>query len=166
MDSLTSTEAAMTDSHSKLHSPTLPASGTESGALSLDQLHGQPVVVYFYPKDNTPGCTRQGEGFRDHHADFAALGCRIVGVSRDSLASHEKFAGKYALPFPLIADADEILCRQFDVIKEKNMYGKKVMGVERSTFLYDAKGKLVREWRKVKVPGHVEEVLEAVRQLA
>lgn len=156
----------MTETYSKLHSPSLPASGTESGTLSLDELRGQPVVVYFYPKDNTPGCTRQGEGFRDHHADFAAQGCRIVGVSRDSLASHEKFAAKYDFPFPLIADADEVLCAQFDVIKEKNMYGKKVMGVERSTFLYDAEGKLVREWRKVKVPGHVEEVLEAVGQLA
>lgn len=156
----------MTNAYSKLQSPALPASGTESGTLSLDELRSQPAVVYFYPKDNTPGCTRQGEGFRDHHAEFAKQGCRIVGISRDSLASHEKFAGKYDLPFPLIADADEVLCAQFDVIKEKNMYGKKVMGVERSTFLYDAKGELVREWRKVKVPGHVEEVLEAVQKLA
>lgn len=155
----------MTTAYSQLQSPALPASGTESGSLSLDELRGQPAVVYFYPKDNTPGCTRQGEGFRDHQAEFARHGCRIVGVSRDSLASHEKFAGKYDLPFPLIADADEVLCAQFDVIKEKNMYGKKVMGVERSTFLYDAKGELVREWRKVKVPGHVEEVLEALRKL-
>lgn len=156
----------MTDTYSDLRSPPLPASGVESGQLSLDDLRGQPVVVYFYPRDNTPGCTRQGEGFRDQHEAFAGLGCRIVGVSRDSLASHEKFAAKYEFPFPLIADTDEVLCRQFDVIKEKNMYGKKVMGVERSTFLFDADGKLCREWRKVKVPGHVEEVLEAVAALA
>ncbi len=156
----------MSNTYSKLQSPALPATGTESGELSLAELQGAPVVVYFYPRDNTPGCTRQGEGFRDHHDAFAEHDCRIVGVSRDSLASHEKFAAKYQFPFPLIADPDETLCRQFDVIKEKNMYGKKVMGVERSTFLYDAKGELVREWRKVKVPGHVEEVLEAVQQLA
>ncbi len=156
----------MSNTYSKLQSPALPATGTESGELSLAELQGAPVVVYFYPRDNTPGCTRQGEGFRDRHDAFAEHDCRIVGVSRDSLASHEKFAAKYQFPFPLIADPDETLCRQFDVIKEKNMYGKKVMGVERSTFLYDAKGELVREWRKVKVPGHVEEVLEAVQQLA
>ena len=156
----------MSNAYSTLQSPALPASGTESGQLSLSDLRGQPVVVYFYPRDNTPGCTRQGEGFRDHHEAFAEHGCRIVGISRDSLASHEKFAAKYQFPFPLIADPDETLCRQFDVIKEKNMYGKKVMGVERSTFLFDRSGQLVREWRKVKVPGHVEEVLEAVAKLS
>ncbi|NBB93461.1 MAG: redoxin domain-containing protein, partial [Gammaproteobacteria bacterium] len=133
--------------------------------IRLDAFVGQPLVVYFYPRDNTPGCTKEGEAFRDHHDAFAELGCRIVGVSRDSLASHEKFAQKYGFPFPLIADTDESLCRHFDVIKEKNMYGKKVLGVERSTFLFDADGRLVREWRKVRVPGHVEEVLEAVRAL-
>ncbi len=157
---------AMSNAYSKLQSPALPATGTESGQLSLSDLQGQAVVVYFYPRDNTPGCTKQGEGFRDHHEAFADHNCLIVGVSRDSLASHEKFAAKYQFPFPLIADPDETLCRQFDVIKEKNMYGKKVMGVERSTFLFDRNGRLVREWRKVKVPGHVEEVLEAVTQLS
>jgi len=156
----------MSDAYSVLQSPALPASATESGQLSLDELRGQPVVIYFYPRDNTPGCTRQGQDFRDHHEAFTRHGCRIVGVSRDSLASHEKFAAKYQFPFPLIADADETLCRQFDVIKEKSMYGKKVIGVERSTFLFDAKGQLAREWRKVKVPGHVEEVLEAVTKLS
>ncbi len=156
----------MSDAYSKLQSPSLPASGTDSGQLSLGDWRGQPVLVYFYPRDNTPGCTQQGEGFRDHYAAFAAHGCRIVGVSRDSLPSHEKFAAKYRFPFPLIADTDEILCRQFGVIQEKNMYGKKVMGVERSTFLFNAEGQLVREWRKVKVPGHVETVLQAVAELS
>ncbi|TVS10115.1 MAG: peroxiredoxin [Wenzhouxiangella sp.] len=153
----------MTDTCSDLQSPALPA--TREGELSLSDLRGQPVVVYFYPRDNTPGCTRQGEGFRDHYEAFREHGCHVVGVSRDSLASHEKFSAKYDFPFPLIADPDEVLCRQFDVIKEKNMYGKKVMGIERSTFLFDADGRLVREWRKVKVPGHVEEVLAAVSEL-
>lgn len=146
-----------------LTSPTLEATGGES--IRLDDFVGQPVVIYFYPRDNTPGCTKEGEAFRDLHEEFTQLGCRILGVSRDSLNSHEKFAQKYGFPFPLIADPDETLCRQFDVIKEKNMYGKKVMGIERSTFLFDADGKLVREWRKVRVPGHAEDVLEAVREL-
>ncbi|WP_240451126.1 peroxiredoxin [Wenzhouxiangella sp. XN201] len=142
-----------------------PLEATGNQALRLDDLVGQPAVIYFYPRDNTPGCTKEGEAFRDHYEAFQALGCQIVGVSRDSLKSHEKFAEKYGFPFPLVADPDESLCRQFDVIKEKNMYGKKVMGIERSTFLFDRKGQLVREWRKVRVPGHVEEVLEAVREL-
>ena len=146
-----------------LESPPLPA--TVAGTLSLDNLSGQPVVVYFYPRDNTPGCTQQGQGFRDRYADFKAHDCEIVGVSRDTLASHEKFAGKFEFPFPLIADTDEILCRQFEVIKEKNMYGKKVLGIERSTFLFNRDGQLVQEWRKVKVPGHVEAVLAAVAEL-
>lgn len=141
----------------------LPASGERE--LALADFKGKPVVVYFYPRDNTPGCTKQGEGFRDHYPEFQAAGCEIIGISRDSAASHDKFAAKYDFPFPLLADTDESLCRAFDVIKEKNMYGKKVMGIERSTFLFDAKGKLVREWRKVRVPGHVEEVLAAVREL-
>jgi len=153
----------MTESDIALTSPLLEATGGQ--ALSLDDLVGSPVVIYFYPRDNTPGCTREGEAFRDHHAEFERLGCRIVGVSRDSLASHEKFAAKHDFPFPLLADGEETLCRHFDVIREKNMYGRKVMGIERSTFLFDADGRLVREWRKVRVPGHVEAVLEAVREL-
>lgn len=153
----------MNQTRIQLPSETLPASG--SGEINLAELTGQPLVVYFYPRDNTPGCTREGQDFRDHHEKFDKLGCRIVGVSRDTLSSHEKFAAKHEFPFPLVADQDEILCRHFDVIKEKNMYGRKVMGIERSTFLFDADGNLVNEWRKVKVPGHVEEVLEAVREL-
>ncbi len=154
----------MTSSDITLSSPALAA--TIHGEVSLQDFHGKPLVLYFYPRDNTPGCTKQGQGFRDLHDEFRKLDCVILGVSRDQLASHEKFAAKHDFPFSLIADPDEILCRQFDVIKEKNMYGKKVMGIERSTFLFDANGQLVREWRKVRVPGHVEEVLEAVRELA
>ncbi|MGY6588733.1 MAG: peroxiredoxin [Wenzhouxiangella sp.] len=141
----------------------LPATGGKE--LSLADLAGKPLVVYFYPRDNTPGCTKQGQGFRDLYDRFQAADCQIVGVSRDTLASHEKFAEKQAFPFPLLADTDETLCQAFDVIKEKNMYGKKVMGIERSTFLFDANGKQVQEWRKVRVPGHVEAVLEAVEAL-
>ena len=146
-----------------ISSPELPATGEQT--LSIQAFRGNPLVVYFYPKDNTPGCTRESQDFRDRHADFAAAGCAIVGVSRDSVKSHENFSAKYEFPFPLISDADEELCRLFDVIKEKNMYGRKVMGVERSTFLLDADGRIAKEWRKVKVPGHVDEVLEAVRAL-
>jgi len=154
----------MSESSIELSSEPLEATGGET--LRLDDFVGQPLVIYFYPRDNTPGCTQEGEAFRDHHEAFEQIGCRILGVSRDSLKSHEKFAEKHQFPFPLIADSDETLCRQFDVIKEKNMYGKKVMGIERSTFLFDAGGRLVREWRKVRVPGHVEAVLEAARELA
>lgn len=154
----------MTRTAIELTSPRLDATGGRK--LALDDFLGTPLVIYFYPRDNTPGCTREGEAFRDHHDQFESLGCRIVGVSRDTLKSHEKFAEKHDFPFPLIADPDEQLCRHFDVIKEKNMYGKKVMGIERSTFLFDADGRLVREWRKVRVPGHVEDVLEAVRELS
>ncbi len=154
----------MNQSALQLSSPPLPA--TIHGDVSLEEFAGKPLVLYFYPRDNTPGCTKQGQGFRDLYDQFQEHGCQIVGVSRDKLATHQKFADKHEFPFPLIADPDETLCRQFDVIKEKNMYGKKVMGIERSTFLFDADGKLVREWRKVRVPGHVEEVLEAVRQLS
>jgi len=148
----------------KLSSQPLEATGGRP--IRLDDLLGKPVVIYFYPRDNTPGCTREGEGFRDHYEAFSEHDCQIVGVSRDSLASHRKFADKYRFPFPLIADPDEVLCRQFDVIREKNMYGRKVLGIERSTFLFDAAGRLVQEWRKVRVPGHVEDVLEAVRGLS
>ena len=138
---------------------------TPDGEIDLAGLQGKSLGLYFYPRDSTPGCTREGEGFRDHYQSFREHGCEIVGVSRDTLASHQKFAAKHDFPFPLIADTDETLCRQFDVIKEKNMYGKKVMGIERSTFLFDANGRLVTEWRKVKVPGHVEAVLSAVQNL-
>ena len=147
----------------KLSKTKLPATGDRE--LCLAEFKGQPLVVYFYPRDNTPGCTRQGQGFRDLYDQFKAAGCEIIGISRDKVTSHEKFAAKHEFPFPLLADTEEKLCGEFDVIKEKNMYGKKVMGIERSTFLFDGNGKLVREWRKVRVPGHVEEVLEAVQAL-
>jgi len=135
------------------------------GTFRLSDHKGRNVVIYFYPRDNTPGCTREGQDFRDNHARFRRNKTVVVGVSRDSLKSHENFKTRQAFPFELISDPDETLCRMFDVIREKNMYGRKVMGIERSTFLIDAKGVLRREWRKVKVPGHVDEVLDAVREL-
>ena len=141
----------------------LPATGDQD--IRLADLKGSNVVLYFYPKDSTPGCTLEGQDFRDQHAKFKRLNTVILGVSRDSLAAHAKFKDKQNFPFELLSDADEKLCRLFDVIKEKNMYGKKVMGIERSTFLIDAAGVLRAEWRKVKVPGHVEEVLAAVKGL-
>lgn len=125
----------------------------------------QPYVLYFYPKDNTPGCTNEAIQFRELHAQFVKLGCAIYGVSRDSLKSHENFKSKMALPFELLSDTDEVACKAFDVIKMKNMYGKKVRGIERSTFVIDAKGKVRREWRGVKVPGHPQEVLEFIKTL-
>lgn len=133
--------------------------------FSLAARRGKPLVLYFYPKDNTPGCTTEAMQFRDLHPDFVAAGCAVVGVSRDSLKSHEGFKAKLGLPFDLIADTDEAVCRLFDVIKSKNMYGKQVLGVERSTFLIDAAGVLRREWRKLKADGHAAEVLAAVRGL-
>ena len=138
---------------------------TSAPKLTSKDLLGTPYVLYFYPKDDTPGCTLEGKDFRDHHADFRKLGVRVIGLSRDSLASHAKFQGKYELPFELASDADEKLCTSFDVIKNKNMYGKKVRGIERSTFLVDAQGVLRREWRKVKVDGHVAEVLAAAAEI-
>lgn len=144
-------------------SPPLPATGGRE--LRLEEFRHKPLVLYFYPRDNTPGCTREGQAFRDRYADFEEHDCAVVGVSRDSLKTHENFSNKHRFPFPLIADTGELLCRQFDVIREKNMYGRKVKGIERSTFLIDTGGRVAREWRNVRVPGHVEEVLEAVRAL-
>ena len=141
----------------------LPATGDKT--LSLKDFKGSNLVLYFYPKDSTPGCTLEGQGFRDLHADFKKAGTAILGVSRDSLKSHENFRNKQKFPFDLLSDGDEALCRQFDVIHEKNMYGRKVLGVVRSTFLIDDKGVLRQEWRKVRVKGHAEEVLEAVNSL-
>lgn len=141
----------------------LPATGEQE--LGLADFKGRKLVLYFYPKDDTPGCTTEGQGFRDHYEVFREAGAEIIGVSRDSVAKHEKFKAKYDFPFELVSDPDETLCNIFNVMREKNMYGRKVMGVERSTFLIDEKGVLRREWRKVKVPGHVEEVLEAVKSL-
>jgi thioredoxin-dependent peroxiredoxin len=126
---------------------------------------GGNLVLYFYPKDMTPGCTTEGQNFRDLHAAFKKAKTQVLGVSRDSCASHQKFRTKEKFPFELLSDADEKLCQLFDVIKEKNMYGKKVFGIERSTFLIDSKGVLAKEWRKVKVDGHAAEVLEAAAAL-
>lgn len=141
------------------------AAATRNKTIKLKELRGQNVVIYFYPKDNTPGCTTEGQDFRDLHAKFRRQDSVILGVSRDSIASHEKFRDKQKLPFDLISDPDEKLCKKFDVIKEKTLYGRKFMGVERSTFLIDATGKLRREWRKVKVKGHAADVLEAIKGL-
>ncbi|MDT8320584.1 MAG: peroxiredoxin [Xanthomonadales bacterium] len=141
----------------------LPATGDK--VLSLEDFNGRNLVLYFYPKDSTPGCTLEGQDFRDAYGRFQEAGTEILGVSRDSLKKHENFKAKQNFPFDLLADEDETLCRQFDVIREKNMYGRKVMGIERSTFLIDGDGILRREWRKVKVKGHVGEVLDAARSL-
>jgi peroxiredoxin Q/BCP len=137
-----------------------------AGSMSLSQLAGGILVLYFYPKDNTPGCTTESRDFALANERFAALGTRVVGVSRDSLASHERFRAKFELPFALVSDPEEALCKLFGVMKMKNMYGKSVRGIERSTFVIDAKGILRKEWRGLKVPGHVEEVLQAVAELA
>lgn len=144
--------------------PDFTAAAT-GGEFTLSTLRGKKVVLYFYPKDNTPGCTTEGLQFRDLYPKFKKAGAEIVGVSRDSLRSHDNFKAKLELPFRLVADTDESLCGLFNVIKMKKMYGKEVRGIERSTFLIDAEGVLRREWRGVKVPGHVDEILEAVQGL-
>ncbi|WP_126220265.1 peroxiredoxin [Burkholderia vietnamiensis] len=141
---------------------TAPATG---GDISLSGLKGRKLVLYFYPKDNTPGCTTEGLQFRDLYPKFTKAGAEVIGVSRDSLRSHNNFKAKLELPFPLISDADEALCTLFDVIKMKKMYGKEVRGIERSTFLIDADGVLRQAWRGIKVPGHVDDVLSAVQAL-
>jgi peroxiredoxin Q/BCP len=135
------------------------------GTFKLSDHRGTTVVLYFYPKDNTPGCTTEGAQFRDAYAQLRAAGAIVVGCSRDSVKSHEGFKAKMEFPFELIADSDEKLCQQFAVIKMKNMYGKQVRGIERSTFVIDGAGTLAQEWRGVKVPGHVDEVLAFVRTL-
>lgn len=139
-----------------------PATG---GEFDLAGQRGKTVVLYFYPKDNTPGCTTEAMNFRDQYADFEAAGTAVFGISRDSLKSHENFKNKLELPFELITDGDEALCSLFDVIKMKKMYGKEVRGIERSTFIIDGKGILRHELRGIKVPNHVDEVLEIVRKL-
>ena len=141
---------------------TLP--GT-SGDVTLSDLRGAPVVLFFYPRDDTSGCTKENEAFTALQDDFAAAGAKVFGISKDSLASHEKFMAKKALTVPLLSDEGTDVCEKFDVWKEKSMYGKKYMGIERSTFLIDAEGRIAQEWRKVKVPGHAEAVLEAVKAL-
>jgi peroxiredoxin Q/BCP len=141
----------------------LPSTGGDSWKLSAAA--GRKLVLYFYPKDNTSGCTREGQAFAELYPQFRKARIEVLGISPDSLASHEKFKAKYDFPFELLADEDKKACTLFDVYKEKSMYGRKYMGVERSTFLIDAEGVLRREWRKVKVPGHAEEVLAAARAL-
>lgn len=145
--------------------PPFQAQATGDAQLSLEMLRGKQVVLYFYPKDNTPGCTTQGQGFRDLHPEFNEANTLIFGVSRDSLRTHENFKAKQAFPFELISDKTEELCQLFDVIKLKKLYGKEYMGVDRSTFLIDRDGVLRQEWRGVKVPGHVEAVLQAAQAL-
>lgn len=142
---------------------TLPATGGVS--FSLSAARGKSLVIYFYPKDNTPGCTMESQQFRDLYAEFKKAKCEVVGISRDSIKSHENFKEKFTLPFALLSDAEEEACEQFGVIKLKNMYGKQVRGIERSTFVLDKNGILRREWRKVKADGHAEEVLEFVQSL-
>ena len=141
----------------------LPATG--GGTFKLSDQRGKTLVVYFYPKDNTPGCTVEGADFRDRHKEFAKAGATVVGVSRDSVKSHEGFKAKMKFPFELLSDADEQACTLFGVMKMKNMYGKKVRGIERSTFVLDGEGVIAREWRGVKVPGHAQEVLDFVKTL-
>jgi peroxiredoxin Q/BCP len=142
--------------------PALTGSTGDGSTLSLASLKGQWVIVYFYPKDSTPGCTTEAQGFRDAYPDFRAKHAQVIGVSRDSVRSHGNFAAKQALPFPLVADTDETWCQAFDVIHEKLLYGKRYPGVVRSTFLIGPDGTLVAEWRNIKVPGHVQAVLEAI----
>jgi len=143
--------------------PEFSAPSTAGGDFSPAEARGKWLVLYFYPKDATPGCTTQAGEFRELHARFARAGAIVVGVSRDSIRSHERFREKESLPFHLLSDVDESVCRRFDVIREKSLYGRKFMGIERSTFLIDGSGVLRREWRKVKVAGHAQEVLEAIR---
>ncbi|MBO9535810.1 peroxiredoxin [Herbaspirillum sp.] len=146
--------------------PDFSASMTGGRDFHLADYKGRNLVLYFYPKDNTPGCTTEGMQFRDLHGEFQRHNTDIFGISRDSLKSHENFKGKLEMPFELISDPDETLCTMFDVMKMKNMYGKQVRGVERSTFVIDGSGKVVKEWRGVKVPAHVDEVLAFIKTIA
>ena len=145
--------------------PDFSAKITGTTPFQLSQFRGKKLVLYFYPKDNTPSCTTESLQFRDLYPKFQQAGSEIIGISRDSIRSHDGFKSKLDLPFELISDADETVCTMFDVIVMKSMYGKKVRGIERSTFIIDAAGKIVKEWRGVKVPGHVDEVLEFVQSL-
>ena len=155
----------MTASVTGLAVPDFEAPATSGETFRLSGHRGKKLVLYFYPKDNTPGCTVEGQNFRDLHGEFSRANTLVFGISRDTLKSHEGFKAKMAFPFELIADTDETVCKMFDVIKMKNMYGKQVRGIERSTFLIDSEGRVAREWRAVKVAGHVDEVLEATRNL-
>jgi peroxiredoxin Q/BCP len=145
--------------------PDFEIASTGNRTFKLSAALGSPLVLYFYPKDNTPGCTTEGQEFRDLHGEFNRRGCTVYGVSRDSIKSHEGFKSKMSFPFDLLSDPDEKVCNLFGVMKMKNMYGKKVRGVERSTFVIDPAGVVRREWRGLKVPGHAREVLEFVKSL-
>ena len=145
--------------------PDFSAQITGTKPFQLSQFRGKKLVLFFYPKDNTPGCTTESLQFRELYPKFQKAGTEIIGISRDSIRSHDGFKSKLDLPFELISDADEMVCTMFDVIVMKSMYGKKVRGIERSTFIIDAAGKIVKEWRGVKVPGHVDDVLEFVQSL-
>lgn len=158
-------EIKMTAAKLNEQAPDFELPATNAKTVKLSALRGKKVVLYFYPKDCTSGCTLEGQNFRDHHAAFLKHHAVIIGVSRDKLSLHEKFKKDQEFPFELVSDTEEKLCRLYDVIKEKTMYGKKVKGIERSTFLIDENGILRKEWRKVKVEGHVEEVLDAVKDL-
>ena len=133
--------------------------------FKLSENKGKNLVFYFYPKDNTPGCTKEGEDFRDNYSVIKKLNTEVIGVSKDSVTSHQKFVQKFNFPFNLISDENEKVCNLFNVIKEKNMYGRKYMGIERSTFLIDTNGKLIKEWRKVRVKGHVDDVIESIKEI-
>lgn len=150
-------------SQSSIADFSLPATGGQTFTLSAAR--GKHLVIYFYPKDNTPGCTTEAQQFRDLYAEFTKVGCEVVGVSRDSIKSHEGFKAKFTLPFELLSDAEETACALFGVIKQKMMYGKQVRGIERSTFVFDKGGELRREWRKLKADGHAQEVLDFVNSL-
>ncbi len=142
---------------------TMPTDG--GGTVRLSDLKGKPVILYFYPKDDTPGCTKEACGFRDSLPDFSGAGATVIGVSKDTVAKHDKFKAKYDLTFPLASDEDGAVCEAYGTWVEKSMYGRKYMGIDRATFLIDGDGKLAKIWRKVKVPGHVEDVLAAVKSL-
>ena len=142
---------------------TLPA--TDGATFQLHAARGNPLVIFFYPKDNTPGCTTESQQFRDLYDDFKKAHCEVVGISRDSMKSHENFKAKFSLPYALLSDSEEKVCEQFGVMKQKNMYGKQVRGIERSTFVIDATGKICKEWRGLKADGHAQQVLDFVRTL-
>ena len=145
--------------------PDFTAATDGAGKLKLSDLRGKPVALYFYPKDDTPGCTTEACGFRDAMPDFGKLKAHVIGVSRDSVARHDKFKAKYELPFPLVSDEDGKICEKYGTWIEKSLYGRKYMGIDRATFLIDKTGTVVRKWHKVKVAGHVEEVLAALKAL-
>ena len=151
-------------SENKVTDFSLPATGNQT--FTLSGARGKHLVIYFYPKDNTPGCTTEAQQFRDLHAEFSKANCAVVGISRDSMKSHENFKAKFTLPFELLSDADEKVCELFGVIKLKNMYGKQVRGIERSTFVFDKLGSLRHEWRGLKADGHAQVVLDFVKTLA